>query len=292
MFVAEKPKWTISMPAEPKGAKWTAPPRIVESLHYRQDQVGYLDDGHTHLFVVSADGGAIRQLTSGKWSIGAGELRGSVPLDWTPDSRSVVVQASRDFNADLIYQRSQLLVVDVATAAARELVGKPGEWSRPTVSPDGKSVAFTGYPASDKTNSVADLYVVPIGGGEMRKISGDFDRDPVNLRWASDGSGVYFDADDHGARNVQFAAIKGGVRPVTMGVHILTMDSVSKDMVAAGTVSDPEHPPKWCATTFAEPASRRGSPVSTPLSSPASSSARPKRSLGFPPAASRCRAGT
>lgn len=242
MFVAEKPKWTISMPAEPKGAKWTAPPRIVESLHYRQDQVGYLDDGHTHLFVVSADGGAIRQLTSGKWSIGAGELRGSVPLDWTPDSRSVVVQASRDFNADLIYQRSQLLVVDVATAAARELVGKPGEWSRPTVSPDGKSVAFTGYPASDKTNSVADLYVVPIGGGEMRKISGDFDRDPVNLRWASDGSGVYFDADDHGARNVQFAAIKGGVRPVTMGVHILTMDSVSKDMVAAGTVSDPEHP--------------------------------------------------
>ena len=257
MFVAEKPKWTIGMPAEPKGAKWTAPPRIVQSLHYRQDQVGYLDDGHKHLFVVASDGGAMRQLTSGKWSIGAGELAGPVPFDWTPDSKSVVIQASRDFNADLTYQRSQLLVVDVATGAVRELVGKPGEWSSPTVSPDGKIVAFTGYPTSDKTHSVADLYVVALAGGEMRRISGDFDRDPVNLKWAGDGSGVYFDADDHGSHNIEFAALKGGVRPVTTGIHILTMDSVSNDMMAAGTLSDPDHPAevmRYDRRTSGEPA--------------------------------------
>jgi len=242
MFAPEKPKWTISMPAEPKGAKWTAAPRIVESLHYRQDQVGFLDDGHVHLFVVAADGGAMRQLTSGRWSIGAGELRGAVPFDWTPDSRAIVVEASRDFNADTTYERAQLLVVDVATAQARELVAAPGNWSRPAVSPDGRTVAFAGYPVSDKTHSVADLYVVPLAGGDIRKIDGDFDRDPLNLRWAADGSGVYFDADDHGARNVQFASLKGGVRPVTTGAHMLTLDSVSKDLVAAGTMTDPDHP--------------------------------------------------
>ena len=49
----------------------------------------------------------------------------------------------------------------------------------------------------------------------MRKISGDFDRDPINLRWAPDGSGVYFDAEDRGSRNVQFASLVGGVKPVT-----------------------------------------------------------------------------
>jgi len=242
MFVADKPKWTISMPGEPKGAKWTAPPRIVESLHYRQDQVGFVDEGQIHLFVVNADGGALRQLTSGKWSIGAGELRGAVPFDWTPDGKAIVVQAARDFNNDTTYQRSQLLVVDVATAQARELVGKSGEWGRPTVSPDGKTVAFTGYPTSGKTNSVADLYVVPLAGGEMRKISGDFDRDPANLRWAPDGSGVYFDADDQGAHNVNFASLQGGVRTLTTGRHMLTMDSLSKGLVAVGTLTDAEHP--------------------------------------------------
>src|SRR5262245_2996557 len=77
MFVAEKNAPAISMPAEPKGAKWTQAPRYVESLHFRQDQVGFLEDGFMHLFVVPAEGGTERALTSGKWSVGAGDLRGA-----------------------------------------------------------------------------------------------------------------------------------------------------------------------------------------------------------------------
>jgi len=242
MFVPDRHKWNISMPAEPQGAKWTAAPRIVESLHYRQDQVGFLLDGQTHLFVVAADGGAARQVTSGAWSVGAGELRAAVGMDWMPDSKSIVFQANRNTNADTEYQRSQLLVVDVGAGRIRDLTTKAGAWGRPLVSPDGGMVAFTGYPASDKTHSVSDLYVIPAAGGEAKKISGSYDRDPANLCWAPDGSGVYFDADDRGSRNVQFASVSGGVRAVTTGVHILTMDSVSKDLVAAGTVTDPDHP--------------------------------------------------
>ncbi|MDB5475040.1 MAG: peptidase prolyl oligopeptidase active site domain protein [Phenylobacterium sp.] len=242
MFVPDKPKWAISMPAEPKGAKWTPAPRIVESLHYRQDQVGFLDDGHIHLFVVPADGGAARQLTSGAWNVGAGELRAAVPFDWMPDGKTIVLQASRDFDRDTTYQRAQLLAVDVATAAARELVAIKGEWGQPAISPDGKLVAFVGYAESKKTHTVADLYVAPTAGGEMRKLSGGYDRDPINLRWAPDGSGVYFDADDHGSRNVSFASLKGGVRPVTTGAHMLGLDSTSKTLIGAGTISDPDHP--------------------------------------------------
>jgi hypothetical protein len=76
MFVPDTEKWTISMPGEPKGAKWTPAPRVVSTMHYRQDRVGFLEDGYTHLFVVSSEGGTPRQLTHGKWSVGAGELRG------------------------------------------------------------------------------------------------------------------------------------------------------------------------------------------------------------------------
>jgi dipeptidyl aminopeptidase/acylaminoacyl peptidase len=254
MFVPEKSKWTISMPAEPQGAKWTPAPRIVETLHYRQDRVGFLEDGYTHLFVVAADGGAPRQLTTGEWSAGAGELRAPIGLDWTPDSKALVLEANRDTNADLEYERSQLLVVDAASGSIRELVSKPGVWERPAVSPDGKTVAFTGYPESKKTHSVADLYIIPFAGGEARKISGDYDRDPLNLHWAADGSGLFFDADDHGSRNVQFASLSGGVRAVTTGVHVLTLDSVSKDLMAAGTVTDPDHPAELAKFNLRRPA--------------------------------------
>jgi len=245
MFVPEKDNWKISLPEAPQGAHWTGSPRIVESLHYRQDQVGFLEDGHTHLFVVSADGGAPRQLTSGKWSAGAGELRGAVAMDWTPDSKSIVFEGDSTAESDLHYQTSQLLVVDVASGSIRELVAKEGSWSRPAISPDGKSVAFTGYPHSNKTHSVADLYVIPFAGGDMRKISGDYDRDPINLHWAPDSAGIYFDAQDRGSQNAQFAALAGGgVKAVTTGTHILTMDSASSDLVAVGTYSDPDTPPE------------------------------------------------
>jgi dipeptidyl aminopeptidase/acylaminoacyl peptidase len=244
MFTADQERWTISMPSEPKGAKWTPAPRVVSSLHFRQDQVGFLEDGFTHLFVVPADGGTPRQLTTGQWSVGAGELRGGASIDWTPDSKSIVFDGNRAPDADLQYQASQLLVVDVASGTIRDLVAKPGEWGRPVVSPDGRMVAFTGHPPSGRSHTVSDLYVIPItaGGSDMRKISGDYDRDPINMRWTPDGTGLYFDADDRGARNVQFVSIAGGVKPVTSGRHMLSFDSVSKDLVAAGISSDLDHP--------------------------------------------------
>jgi len=248
MFEAEQEKWTISMPAEPKGAKWTPAPRVVGTLHYRQDRVGFLEDGYTRLFVVPAEGGTPKALTSGKWSVGAGELRGGATIDWTPDSKSIVFDGIREGDADLKYQVSQLYVVDVASGAMRDLVTRPGSWANPAVSPDGKLVAFTGYESTGRTHTVSDLWVVPIGGGAYRKISGDYDRNPNNLQWAPDGSGVYFDAEDRGSRNVQFAALgttSGGVKAITTGTHVLTFDSVAPlagGLVAAGTSADFDHP--------------------------------------------------
>jgi dipeptidyl aminopeptidase/acylaminoacyl peptidase len=257
MFVPETEKWTISMPSEPNGAKWTPAPRVVSSLHYRQDRIGFLEDGFTHLFVAPAEGGTPRPLTTGKWNVGAGELRGAATIDWTPDSKTIIFNANRSTGAELQYEISHLLAVDVASGAIRDLVVKKGSWGRPTVSPDGKLVAFSGYELSGRTHTVDDLYVVGIDGGNARKISGDYDRDPLNIRWAPDGTGVYFDADDRGSRNVQFAAVAGGVKPLTTGTHILTFDSLasmSRELFAAGTSADPEHPQDVVRYSLRQPA--------------------------------------
>ena len=153
-------------------------------------------------------------------------------------------EGNRSPDADRQYETSQIYAVDVASAAVRDVVTKAGEWIRPVVSPDGRTVAFTGHAPTGHSHTVSDLFVIPLtgGGGDMRKISGDFDRDPINMRWAPDGTGLYFDADDRGARNVQFASIVGGVKPLTSGRHMLTFDSVSKDGIAAGISSDLNHP--------------------------------------------------
>ncbi|HYJ77970.1 MAG TPA: hypothetical protein VEW03_00005, partial [Longimicrobiaceae bacterium] len=86
MFVPKPASWSIGLPAAPEGARWTAAPRIVERLHYRQDRQGFTEPGFVHLFVVPADGGTARQLTSGDWNVGFrfDMLSGNVGWSWTP----------------------------------------------------------------------------------------------------------------------------------------------------------------------------------------------------------------
>lgn len=242
MFTSKPPKWNISLPAAPKDAKWTGAPRIVDNLHYRQDRMGVIDDGETHLYVVPADGGAMRDLTHGTWSVGSGELRVPVSYDWTPDSKTIVVQAAKDFDNDEAYERSQLLAVDVATGATREVVTTRGSWNEPAVSPDGRTVAFIGYPQGKRTHTIADLWLVPIGGGDIKKLAGGLPDDPGDLHWAGDGSGLYFEANDRGTRNVSFVSLNGSIRQLTHGAHMLGLDSISRNGVGAGTVSQTEHP--------------------------------------------------
>jgi dipeptidyl aminopeptidase/acylaminoacyl peptidase len=238
--------WAIQMPAPPEGARWTPAPRLVERLHYRQDRTGFSEPGFTHLFVVPADGGTPRQLTSGDWNLGSrfDQLAGGVGWSWSPDGRTIVVEGLNAPDADLRYRDSDLFAVDVASGAIRKLTPERGSWSKPRISPDGRWIAFTGFAATPHTYQAEDLWVMPAAGGAPRKISGALDRDPDALQWAPDNSGVYFTADDQGSRTLLFAPMGGGaVRRVTSGAQLLTLASLARNgRVAAGLRSDPLHP--------------------------------------------------
>lgn len=245
MLTPEDDAWKISMPAPPAGAHWTEAPRMVDHLHYRQDRSGFTETGFLHLFLVSADGGTPRQLTRGPWNAGArfDGLTQGVGLDWTPDGKTIVFDGLMDSSADLRYRDAQLYALDVQTGALRTLTSRPGTWSNPMVSPDGRLVAFAGFDSTSQTYKAEDLYVIGIDGSGLRKIDGDLDRDVTDLTWAPDGGGVYFTAGDRGTSNVLFASLRGDVSRVTDGTHMLSLSSVARDFTAVGLRSDPATPP-------------------------------------------------
>jgi len=245
-LVPRPASWSIAMPSAPEGARWTAAPRMVERLHYRQDRAGFTEPGWVHLFVVPADGGTPRQLTSGDWNVGFrfDQLSFGVGWSWAPDGRTVVVEGLNAPDADLRYRDSDLYAVNVATGAMRKLTTERGTWHNPVVSPNGRWIAFTGYPYTPHTYRAEDLYVMEAGGGTPRKIAAGLDRDPSDLRWAPDDSGLYFTAEDRGSRNLLFAPVGGGAaRRVTTGVHYLALASLARSgTVAAGVRADFHHP--------------------------------------------------
>ena len=243
MLAPDSTPWSISLPKPPEGAKWTPAPRVVENLHYRQDRVGYMEQGFTHLFLVPADGGTARALTSGRWNVGArfdGLVTGA-GYDWTPDGRTIVFDGLRDSTWDRQYETSRLYAVDVANGAIRALTSRPGNWSNPAVSPDGRSVAFTGYDSTEHTHRTSDLWVIGIDGSGARDVSKSFDRDPGQPHWAPDGKGVFFQAGDRGSINVHYADLAGGVRDVTQGAQVVSIVSLARTLVGIGVGGDAEH---------------------------------------------------
>ena len=78
-----------------------------------------------------------------------------------------------------------LWVTSVNGGATRRLTSHPSLESRPKISPDGKTVAFTG--AYDGN---PDVYVVPIAGGEPKRLTYEPQVDSV-MGWTPDGRVAY-----------------------------------------------------------------------------------------------------
>jgi dipeptidyl aminopeptidase/acylaminoacyl peptidase len=217
------------------GATWTSAPRVVEKLDYRQDGTGFTSDAVSHLFVVPADGGSARQITEGEYGVAS--------ISLTPDGKSVLFSSGpRVEEGEYEWRQSDIFAADLATGDVRQLTRRNGPDASPSVSPDGKLVAYTGYDWTDDTWVDSRMYVMNIDGSGSRLLTESLDRSPSNLLWAHDGSGVYFTVQDKGSQNLHFVDLQGRQRPITQGVHMLSVSEIRADGSAVGALSDPRRP--------------------------------------------------
>jgi dipeptidyl aminopeptidase/acylaminoacyl peptidase len=227
MSVPSHESWNVRLPGRPEGAKWTADPRIVTRADYRQDRQGFVDDGWRHVFVVPAEGGTPRRLTDGDWNHSSAE--------WTPDGKELLFSGLRTEDAERSWRESEIYSVDVGSGVIRQLTTRRGIDTNPMPSPDGTLVAYVGDDWHDDTYRNTKVWVMGRDGSNPRMISGDFDRQAGGYTWAADGSGLYFTANDQGSSNVHFVSVRGGVRAVTSGVHMLSIGSLSASGTLVGT---------------------------------------------------------
>ncbi|MFN0179222.1 MAG: prolyl oligopeptidase family serine peptidase [Gemmatimonadales bacterium] len=248
-FVPKQTDWQIGMPAPPPNAKWTPGPRIVDRFHYRADRIGYTEPGTVHLFVIPADGGTPRQLTSGDWSVGAAfdGLRFATPHDWTPDGRTIVLDGYAEGTGDRNFMESNIYAVDVATKAMRRLTNERGTWRGPIVSPDGKMIAYNGRGYLPVVWQTSDLWVMNLDGTGSRNLTRQIDREMSGfagggIAWAPDGSGLYVNPQDRGTQNITFVPLAGAPRPVTSGNQMLSLANMAKTGEMVGTRSSFQAP--------------------------------------------------
>jgi dipeptidyl aminopeptidase/acylaminoacyl peptidase len=214
-LVESEPLKIATLPKAPEGAKWADPPKPYNRLIYRFNGRGYLKPGFTQLFVVASDGGAPRQLTTGDFPHGATAFAGGGSPVWTPDAKHLIFSAN--LRPDFEYQplNSEVYAVALADGAVKQLTNRKGPDNSPAISPDGKTIAYTGFDDRYQGHQTTHLYLMNSDGSGPRALTPKFDRDVENPHWAPDGSGVYFLYDAQGDTKLGFCRLDGAVKELT-----------------------------------------------------------------------------
>jgi dipeptidyl aminopeptidase/acylaminoacyl peptidase len=236
-LVPEPGPHIADLPKAPEGAKWADPAKAYDRVVYRFNARGYLKPGTMQVFVVSAEGGTPRQVTRGRFSLGA--FAESSEPSWTPDGKYLIV--SLNARPDWEYEPldTELYEIAVTDGAMRALTRRVGPDNDPAVSPNGKWIAYTGFDDKYQGYQVRKLYVMNRDGSGGRTLSAQLDRDAQNPTWAGDSSGVYFQYDEQGDTKIAFLPLDGPMRKVAehVGSGESAYSSGSFSVSRTGTVA-------------------------------------------------------
>jgi acylaminoacyl-peptidase len=215
MFVPKSKKNPINMPAKPEGAKWNTPPIYIDDMTYRADGRGYLKQGHTQLFTLPVQGGTPRQVTFSDFDHGA-------PV-WTQDNTHLLFSAN--FHAEEEHEPadSEIYALNLNSNEKTQLTDRYGPDSNPTLSPDGKHIAYLGNDDKYMGYQPSQLYVMNTDGSGSKLISGEFDRSISNINWDSKGKGLYFQYTSEGKDHLAHITLNGTVTDLVSNLGGLSL---------------------------------------------------------------------
>ena len=201
--------FSVKMPIKPEGAEWSPSFEYVTETRYQADGGGILDPAFSHIFVIPAEGGTPRQLTSGNYN-----HRGS--LSWTPESREIVFSANRDDDWALQSRESDIFAVNMA-GELRQITSMPGVETGPKVSPDGTLIAYGKTDNEKLAYRNRYLHVIGINGQNNRNLSAGIDNSVSDWVWDGNDS-LYYQLTRRGVTEVARANLGGGHITVVSGL--------------------------------------------------------------------------
>ncbi|WP_194756074.1 S9 family peptidase [Aliidiomarina indica] len=193
---------SVHRPSRPDGANWADTPIVIERAYYQQDGRGVLESAYRQLFVVPADGGSERQLTSGDYNHGG-------QLAWTPNSESIIFSANRRDDWEYQTLEANLYQVNIASKELTELTSTPGRQYNPVFSPDGRYLAFLHGHNERVPYRNAKLHVMDWRNKEVTELLSDLDRSVESPDWLNNNT-LVFQYADRGKLKLARVSVRGG----------------------------------------------------------------------------------
>ncbi len=202
MFTAKKAANPVQLPGKPEQNDWAKPPIYIDTMQYRADGRGYLASGYRQIYLMPAEGGTPVQLTQGDFDHG-GEI------SWQADGKAFYFSANRQSDKRLQAQNSEIYQLTIADKQLKQITDRFGPDHSPTLSPDGKWLAYLGYDDKKLAYQADQLYLRNLKSGEVKALTADLDRAVDSYAWAADSDALYIQYDDAAEGKIALQPVSG-----------------------------------------------------------------------------------
>jgi dipeptidyl aminopeptidase/acylaminoacyl peptidase len=171
----------------------------------------------SHIWILPADGGSAKRLTSGTWSLpkSAPPSPPASPISWSPDGKWLLFtrqEHPHQGDADL----TTLQVLNVENGDVRKLTKHEKFESYAQFSPDGSRVAYW-YPRDGDPNSENEIFVTQTTGGDGTDATEAIDRCLVRAIWMPHGNSLLVGGHDATQTSLWVQPLSGAAKKLSLG---------------------------------------------------------------------------
>lgn len=191
----------VSAPKKPEGAEWADAPKLIDRARYRSNGAGFLELAYDHIFVLPAEGGTERQLTTGDFNHGGS-------LSFTPDGAEILFSANRHPDWELESREEDIFSVNVKSGTLTQLTDIPGAETDPKASPNGRAIAYLATSNAREPFLASNVFLMGRDGSNAKNLTAGLDRRVGDVQWLSDNILAYT-FQNRGENNIGTVSISG-----------------------------------------------------------------------------------
>jgi dipeptidyl aminopeptidase/acylaminoacyl peptidase len=202
--------------------------RSYTALLYRQ-WTEWQTKRRSHLMVVDAAGGLVKDLTPGDRDVPPFSLGGPDAYAISADSKEVCYSMNAD-PVPAISTNADLFVVPLTGGDSVKITINPGADSSPRYSPDGKWLAYRSQARAGYESDRWRLVVLERATGHVNVLTESLDRPVQSFTWSPDSNALFFTVLDRGRQPIEMIPATGGAtRVIVSGASTLDDMQLASD---------------------------------------------------------------
>jgi dipeptidyl aminopeptidase/acylaminoacyl peptidase len=170
-----------------------------------------------HIWLVNTTTAENKRLTDGDWSLPLviPPSAPSSPFSWSPDGKTILfVKVATAYSGDK--QRCTIQMLNITDGSYKPLTTRTKLEGYPNFSPDGSKISYW-YKNSDVTESINELWISSINGGEGKAISEKLNRDLFLSAWMPDNKTFLVGGHNDNKTSMWTMNLEGKTTPINMG---------------------------------------------------------------------------